>query len=322
MASHTFTGRPETRKRRFSQRCDYEESPSLDGTIFTRSLVNGCGFECLAELTTLAARDVSLPQNTRQRSSLQTRSLSQDSVSTRSEIQAHWHVSPAGSMSHSSQHSSAGVGSLPGFPLLYSHDRIRESGDNNPSPDMHRNTGAVQPDIPLHAAASFFRTYFTVIHPQYPFLDTKICSDYYIAWRNSLPNNTLVGWPAFFVKMVHSTTCQTKCFILTFSQIFALGSLIESKSDNSPYFKHQNLKSTAQAEQSIMTDSTSTPLIRLQAMLLSAMFALHAENTWRIAHISGVIMKFASLHRFHRLNRDMQDPANLMAIRVWSCAYV
>ncbi|KAJ9137075.1 C6 transcription factor [Pleurostoma richardsiae] len=104
--------------------------------------------------------------------------------------------------------------------------------------------------------------------------------------------------------------------------IFALGSLIESKSDNSPYFNPQNLKSTAQAEQSIMTDSTSTPLIRLQAMLLSAMFALHAENTWRIAHISGVIMKFASLHRFHRLSRDAHDPANSMAIRVWSCAYV
>lgn len=71
-----------------------------------------------------------------------------------------------------------------------------------------------------------------------------------------------------------------------------------------------------------MTDSTSTPLIRLQAMLLSAMFALHAESTWRIAHISGAIMKFATLHRFHRLKRDPNSPTNLMSIRVWSCAYV
>lgn len=85
---------------------------------------------------------------------------------------------------------------------------------------------------------------------------------------------------------------------------------------------YQTLKSRAQAEQSIMVDSTSTPLIRLQAMLLSAMFALHAESTWRIAHISGAIMKFAALHRFHRLKKDVDDPSNSMSIRVWSCAYV
>lgn len=105
-------------------------------------------------------------------------------------------------------------------------------------------------------------------------------------------------------------------------QIFAIGSLIESNSDNSPYAQFQNLKSRAQAEQSIMIDSASTPLIRLQAMLLSAMFALHAESTWRIAHVSGAIMKFASLHRFHRLKKSSSDPDNIMSIRAWSSAYV
>lgn len=104
-------------------------------------------------------------------------------------------------------------------------------------------------------------------------------------------------------------------------KIFAVGSLVGSRSYVSLYPNHYNLKSRAQAEQSIVADSTSTPLIRLQAMLLSAMFALHAESTWRIAHISGAIIKFATLHRFHRLKRDTGDPDNAIAIRAWSCAY-
>ncbi|KAH7176888.1 hypothetical protein EDB81DRAFT_940725 [Dactylonectria macrodidyma] len=174
----------------------------------------------------------------------------------------------------------------------------------NGVPETRSHPGILPNEVSLPAAASFFRTYFTVIHPQYPFLDIKLCAEYYTTWTQSLPNAVPTGWPAFFVNM-----------------IFAIGSLIESKADNSPDPKYQNLKSRAQAEQSIMTDSTSTPLIRLQAMLLSAMFALHAESTWRIAHISGAIVKFATLHSFHRLKKDFESPTNLMAIRVWSCAY-
>ncbi|CAK7207372.1 hypothetical protein SEUCBS139899_010182 [Sporothrix eucalyptigena] len=148
-------------------------------------------------------------------------------------------------------------------------------------------------DISVAQAASFFRTYFSVVHPQYPFLDMQLCSGYYLAWKQSLSGRRL---------------------------IFALGSLIESKNDDAPYFRHQNLKALAQAEQSIMTDSNLTPLLRLQAMLLSAMFALHAENTWRIAHISGVIIKFATVHRFHRL-RPATNADGQICIRVWSSIY-
>ncbi|KAH8895608.1 hypothetical protein GQ53DRAFT_820428 [Thozetella sp. PMI_491] len=177
------------------------------------------------------------------------------------------------------------------------------SGLSNRSIGMHSTPGTAPNEIPLSAAASFFRTYFSVIHPQYPFLDIKICSGYYTTWK-SRQRVELAGWPAFFVNM-----------------IFAVGSLIEAKNDSSPYFQYQHLKSRAQSEQSIMTDSTSTPLIRLQAMLLSAMFALHAENTWRIAHISGVLMKFASLNGFNRLDKHAEDPDYLMSVRVWSCVY-
>ncbi|CAG9974376.1 unnamed protein product [Clonostachys byssicola] len=173
------------------------------------------------------------------------------------------------------------------------------------SSDSQSPSGISPNDIPLHTAASFFHTYFTTVHLQYPFLDIETCAAHYRAWTRTGGSPEFVGWPAFFVNM-----------------IFAIGSLIESKIDNASFPQYQNLKSRAQAEQSILADSTSTPLVRLQAMLLSAMFALHAESTWRIAHISGAIMKFASLHRFHRLKRDPSDPSNLISIRAWSCAYV
>ncbi len=55
-------------------------------------------------------------------------------------------------------------------------------------------------------------------------------------------------------------------------------------------------------------------------MLLSAMHALHSDSTWRIAHISGAIMKFASLHGFHDLVDDGTEQSS-QKIKVWSCAY-
>jgi len=56
-------------------------------------------------------------------------------------------------------------------------------------------------------------------------------------------------------------------------------------------------------------------------MLLSAMHALHSESTARIAHISGAIMRFATLHGFHQLI-DLGDEESQMKLRVWSCAYM
>jgi hypothetical protein len=57
-------------------------------------------------------------------------------------------------------------------------------------------------DIPTAAAASFFRTYFQSIHPQYPFLSVRECGDWYTEWKMAPANNPISGWPAFFVKMV------------------------------------------------------------------------------------------------------------------------
>ena len=72
----------------------------------------------------------------------------------------------------------------------------------NGGAETQSNQGVCPDDIPLSAAASFFRSYFTVIHPQYPFLDVKTCAEYYDEWKRSLANATLIGWPVFFVNMV------------------------------------------------------------------------------------------------------------------------
>lgn len=60
----------------------------------------------------------------------------------------------------------------------------------------------------------------------------------------------------------------------------------------------------AQADQSVMTSNTFSPLVRLQAMLLYAIYTIHGNNTSRIVHITGVVMRFAVLHSFHELVDD------------------
>lgn len=57
-------------------------------------------------------------------------------------------------------------------------------------------------DIPTATAASFFKTYFQFIHPQYPFLCVKQCSEWYNEWKLAPPDAPISGWPAYFVKMV------------------------------------------------------------------------------------------------------------------------
>lgn len=57
-------------------------------------------------------------------------------------------------------------------------------------------------EIPTATAASFFRTYFQYIHPQYPFLDIQTCGEWYTEWKLAPGSAPISGWPAFFVKMV------------------------------------------------------------------------------------------------------------------------
>ena len=52
--------------------------------------------------------------------------------------------------------------------------------------------------------ASYFQTYFEIIHPRYPFLNVAECSEAYLEWktRSSLAEPIRGGWTAFLVKMV------------------------------------------------------------------------------------------------------------------------
>lgn len=76
----------------------------------------------------------------------------------------------------------------------------------------------------------------------------------------------------------------------------------------------------AQADQAIVTDSSYKPLIRLQAMLLYAIHAMHGESTPRLVHIVGVAMRFAVMKRFHCLEYD-GTAETTMAIKTWWCIY-
>ena len=79
--------------------------------------------------------------------------------------------------------------------------RFMDGGNDSSRPVMSKA------DIPIPVVASFFQTYFAVIHPQYPFLDIEVCADYYTAWKDAPPDAAPVGWPAFFVNMVVTAPC-------------------------------------------------------------------------------------------------------------------
>jgi hypothetical protein len=115
------------------------------------------------------------------------------------------------------------------------HQDTRANSHSSPSEANRQSRGlslslpnqgvASRPDgmdeIPTATGASFFRTYFQAIHPQYPFLSVKECGEWYNEWKLTSSNGPISGWPAFFVKMVRSSssmlalfcdlTCQDLC---------------------------------------------------------------------------------------------------------------
>ncbi|EPE34298.1 Zn2/Cys6 DNA-binding protein [Glarea lozoyensis ATCC 20868] len=154
----------------------------------------------------------------------------------------------------------------------WSQPSILESGFSHPkSPVASR-----QNDIPVCTAASYFRTYFQFVHPQYPFLELDKCSEWYTRWKVASPADPLDGWPAYCVKM-----------------IFAIGSLLQSKSDDVTRFPHDELKSHAQVDNLTIQNQGCSPIIRLQSMLLSAVYALHSESTISISHLKTLVMRIA-----------------------------
>jgi hypothetical protein len=59
--------------------------------------------------------------------------------------------------------------------------------------------------VSVPEGASFFQTYFELVHPRYPFLDVEECSQAYLAWRNGeIFVSHGSGWSSYLVKMVFS----------------------------------------------------------------------------------------------------------------------
>jgi hypothetical protein len=71
-------------------------------------------------------------------------------------------------------------------------------------------SGGMQPlnrtnmaDISIGDGASFFQTYFEMIHPRYPFLDVEECSGAYMIWKTGqLASCNDNGWSMCLVKLV------------------------------------------------------------------------------------------------------------------------
>lgn len=85
--------------------------------------------------------------------------------------------------------------------------------------------------------------------------------------------------------------------------------------------QHAMLMAKVESVQSIVSDRRASPLIRLQAMLLYVLLAISSDSTSRLAHVSGVAMRFATLHGFHRLKPSGNDVDYEHRVRCWSCVY-
>uniref|UniRef100_A0A0D2YER4 Transcription factor domain-containing protein n=1 Tax=Fusarium oxysporum (strain Fo5176) TaxID=660025 RepID=A0A0D2YER4_FUSOF len=70
---------------------------------------------------------------------------------------------------------------------LFSISQQPPADEANYSTDTTRSLdpsmAAVVTDISVREGASFFQTYFEIIHPRYPFLDVEECSTAYIKWK-------------------------------------------------------------------------------------------------------------------------------------------
>lgn len=194
-------------------------------------------------------------------------------------------------------------------------DEVNYSTDTTRSLDP--SIAAVVTDISVREGASFFQTYFEIIHPRYPFLDVEECSTAYIKWKAgeiaTCGNN---AWSTCLLKLVR-TLSTSPSQTHQHKQIFANGAILQHAwSDNRT---RQQLGLIFQ-EQNIISDFFLKPLACLQVMLLHAFHELHGESTERVVHIVGVAMRFAIFNGFHRLTNDGTYEIE-MKIKAWWCIY-
>lgn len=85
--------------------------------------------------------------------------------------------------------------------------------------------------------------------------------------------------------------------------------------------QHALLLARVQNERGVISNNHASPLVRLKAMLLHVILALHGENTSRLVHLSGVTMRFATLHGFHHLPASESNEEIDARTKAWSCIY-
>ncbi|EEU33727.1 uncharacterized protein NECHADRAFT_89214 [Fusarium vanettenii 77-13-4] len=195
---------------------------------------------------------------------------------------------------------------------LANHDTSTNSQSDLAMPIhvLGRGSAPTFAEVSLHEGAVFFNVYFETIHPRYPFLDIEECSRGYQDWRmGEISLSSTDVWRCYLVKMAREAVSPS-------SQPRTLSNL-----DGSTRQQHHNLMLQAQADRTILTDHSYKPLVRLQAMLLHAIHAMHGESTPRLGHIIGVAMRFAVMKGFHRLVRDGTAETD-MAITAWWCIYM
>jgi hypothetical protein len=73
---------------------------------------------------------------------------------------------------------------------------------------LSQSTGPTLSEVSINEGATFFQTYFEVIHPRYPFLDVEECSRAYLEWKTGVISIVHVsGWSSYLVKMVCGQFC-------------------------------------------------------------------------------------------------------------------
>jgi hypothetical protein len=213
-----------------------------------------------------------------------------------------------------------------GNPSSFSHldDHSTTKSWTTPVHALGQGSAPTVVEVPIHEGALFFHIYFEAVQPRYPFLDVEECRRAYQDWKTGeIYISGGDAWRSYLVKMAcqAASSSSNREHYLTSDQIFAVGSLLrQARLDCSTRQQHHDLMLQAQADQTIVTDPLYKPVIRLQAMLLYAIHALHGESTPRLVHIVGVAMRFAVMKRFHCLEYD-GTAETTMAIKAWWCIY-
>ncbi|EXJ91640.1 hypothetical protein A1O3_00190 [Capronia epimyces CBS 606.96] len=180
--------------------------------------------------------------------------------------------------------------------------------------------------IPLTEAASHFQTYIDVIHPRYPVLTVEEYAQAYLVWkeRGRSVDDFQKSWHLFVATMVRARLMplilgQVVDMIL---QILGIGSRIHQPyNSRARRAQHEMLISHIESSDGEISDPDISPLSRLQAKLLNLIFVLLGDSTSRLVHVSGVVMRFATLHQFHRLEVSDQKDELDAKVRAWSCIY-